>query len=122
MVRDGYFARWRGEEYEATPSSAGAHLYASRPTEPGFDELVPGRCRRIVPFDELDEFGYLTTVGSWRGEPVKVLAEHGQWLRVEYTGGSAPVAERAGLEPFDRGVYQSWVPREEVADLREERG
>ena len=119
MVRDGYYARWQGEEYEAAPSSAGAHLYTDEPDQWGFDEVADGRFRRIVPFDELDEFGYLTTVGAFRGHPVKVLARHETWLRVEYTGGLAPVAEQLGLDRFDRGVYQSWVPRSEITDLHE---
>ncbi len=117
-MRDGYYARWRGAEYEAAPSSAGAHLYTERSDCQGFVEVAPGRYRRVVSFSELDEFGYLVTVGAFRGEPVKVLAEHEQWLRVEYTGGRSPRAVQLGLDRFDRGVYQSWVPRNEVTGLR----
>lgn len=120
-MRDGYYARWHGVEYPASPSSAGAHLYSEHGGADGFDEVLPGRFRRVVSFAELDEFGYLTTVGTFRGEPVKILAEHDQWLRVEYTGGRSPRAERLGLDRFDRGVYQSWVPYGDVADVREVR-
>lgn len=120
-MRDGYYARWRGTEYHAVPSSAGAQLYAERPHQPGFQTTATGRSQRIVPYDELEEFGYLTTVGRWREQPVKVLASFDGWLRVEYTGGDGPAAERAGMERFDRGVYQTWVPADEVADLREHR-
>jgi len=121
VIRDGYYARWQGDEYDAVPSSAGAHLYTSRPGMADFEPVGTGRYRRVVSFSELDEFGYVVTAGTFRGEPVKVLAEHEQWLRVEYTGGRAPVAERLGLDRFDRGVYQSWVPRFEVVDIHEER-
>lgn len=120
-MRDGFYARWQGAEYEAAPSSAGAHLYSEAPDLTGFDQVAPGRFRRIVSFSELDEFGYVITAGALHGEPVKVLAEHEQWLRVEYTGGRLPSGERLGLDRFDRGVYQSWVPRVEVTDLHEER-
>jgi hypothetical protein len=43
------------------------------------------------------------------------------WLRVEYTGGKAPVAQTLGLEAFDYGVYQGWAPLAEVEDLIEHR-
>ena len=120
MIRDGYYARWQGTEFDAAPSSAGAHLYTEHTDLAGFEAVPTGRFRRVVSFSELDEFGYVVTAGSFRGEPVKLLAEHEQWLRVEYTGGRAPTAERLGLDRFDRGVYQSWVSREEVTDVHEE--
>ncbi|GAA4213957.1 hypothetical protein GCM10022220_39700 [Actinocatenispora rupis] len=120
-MRDGFYARWRGAEYEAAPSSGGAHLYSGEGDLPGFEAVASGRYRRIVSFSDLDEFGYVITAGALRGEPVKVLAEHEEWLRVEYTGGRAPRAERLGLDRFDRGVYQSWVLRTEVTDLHEVR-
>jgi hypothetical protein len=42
-------------------------------------------------------------------------------LRVEYTGGKAPVARTLGLEEFDFGVYQGWAPRDAVENLTEHR-
>lgn len=119
MIRDGYIARWHGVEYEAAPSSCGAHLYTDEPDCHGFEEVSTGRYRRIVPFGELDEFSYLTTIGTYRGHPVKILAAYGAWLRVEYIGGLAPVAEQLGLDRMDRGIYQSWVSCSEVSDIRE---
>ena len=50
-----------------------------------------------------------------------MLGEADGWLRVEYTGGKAPVARTLGLEEFDFGVYQGWAPAAEVTDLREYR-
>ena len=47
--------------------------------------------------------------------------KHDAWLRVEYTGGKAPVAAELGLEEFDYGVYQGWAPKQEVTDMRESR-
>lgn len=120
MIRDGYIARWHGVEYDAAPSSCGAHLYTDQAGCHGFEEVATGRYRRIVPFGELDGFGYLATVGTFRGQPVKILAAHDSWLRIEYTGGLAPVAEQLGLDRMDRGVYQSWVPRHEVDNIREQ--
>jgi hypothetical protein len=68
----------------------------------------------------VDRLAYVNTFCTWRGERFVVLGEHEDWLRVEYVGGKAPVAERLGLEMFDRGVYQAWAPRTEIEDLHEE--
>jgi hypothetical protein len=118
-MRDGYVARWRGEEYEASPDGDLIRLYRPDPAD-GFEEVREGRYRRNVPASEAT-LDYVRTLCDWRGQPFIVLAEHEGWLRVEYTGGLAPVATQLGLEEFDYGVYQGWAPRSEVSDLREYR-
>jgi hypothetical protein len=120
VTRDGYVGRWRGEEFEVSPDGEEMRLYSTEPRD-GFEEVRPGRYRRAVPADEVSEFGYVRTVCTWRGEPFIVLGEHDSWLRVEYTGGRAPVAQALRLEEFDFGVYQGWAPAAEVTDLREYR-
>ncbi|WP_121158171.1 hypothetical protein [Micromonospora pisi] len=120
MMRDGYVARWRGQEYEVSPDGDEVRLYQVRPDE-GFSEVRPGRFVRVVPVAEVEELAYVRTTCRWKGEPFIVLAEHDTWLRVEYTGGRWPIAEAMGLEAFDFGVYQGWAPAAEVTDLREQR-
>lgn len=119
-MRDGYLARWHGVEYEASPDGTAVRLYQPMPGE-GFTRVHDGRYVQLVPMTEIDHLAYVRTVCTWRGEPFIVLASHEIWLRVEYTGGRAPVAESLGLEEFEYGVYQGWVPASEVADLREHR-
>lgn len=118
-MRHGYYAGWRGGEYEASPDGDRVRLYAPVPTA-GFAELEPGRHVRVVAPEQLDHLSYVSTLCTWQGESFLVLGEHEDWLRVEYIGGKAPVAERLGLERFDRGVYQAWAPRGEVLDIRED--
>ncbi len=118
-MRHGYYARWRGAEYEASPDGDRVRLYLDAPAE-GFMRVSPDRHVRVVPATEVDRLSYVSTMCTWRGEGFAVLGEHDGWLRVEYTGGKAPVAERLGLEMFDRGVYQAWAPRGEVENVREE--
>ena len=137
MIRDGYVARWLGREFEAVPGADGeVRLYTPEPTDgfeelrPGrhrrvvpaheIEELRPGRFRRVVPASEVEELRYVRTTCTWRGERFVVVGEHETWLRVEYAGGRAPVAERLGLDRVDHGVWQAWAPRNEVQDLREE--
>ena len=119
-MRDGYLARWRGREYEASPDGDNVRIYQPEPGD-GFDEVQSGRFVRILPATEVDELAYVRTTCSWKGQPFIVLAAHDNWLRVEYTGGRWPVAESMGLEVYDFGVYQGWAPAHEVTDLREQR-
>ena len=117
MTRDGYVAQWAGVEYEAHPDGDSVRLYSNRPAE-GFDEIEPGRYRRIVPAADTEQ-AYVRTRCRWRGEPFVVIGENPDWLRLEYTGGKAPVAASLGLEEFEYGVYQGWASRAEVTDLQE---
>jgi hypothetical protein len=118
-MRDGYVARWQDDEYEASPDGALIRLYRPDPAD-GFEEVRPGRYRRMVPAEDAN-LDYVRTGCVWKGEPFIVLAEHEGWLRLEYTGGVAPVARDLGLEEFDFGVYQGWAPAAEVEDVREYR-
>jgi hypothetical protein len=120
VIRDGYAARWRGTEYEASPDGEEIRLYRPDSSD-GFEEVRSGRYRRVVPAAEIDELVYVRTTCTWREQPFIVLGEHDGWLRVEYTGGRAPTAAELGLEEFDYGVYQGWAPRNEVRELREYR-
>jgi len=120
VIRDGFIARWTGQEYEASPDGDDVRLYRPDPAD-GFEEIRPGRYRRIVPASDVEDLVYVRTTCTWRGEPFIVLGEHGDWLRVEYAGGKAPVAALLNLEEFDFGVYQGWAPANEVIDLREQR-
>jgi hypothetical protein len=120
VIRDGYVARWRGTEYEATPGVDGeVRLYAAVAQE-GFEEVRPGRFAHIVRDTDVEDLRYVRTHCTWRGEPFVVIGEHGGWVRLEYTGGRAPVAAALGLETVDLGVYQIWVTGDEVDQLREE--
>jgi len=123
VTRDGYRARWRGAEYEASPDIGPGgsliRLYSTQERD-GFEELAPDRYRRTVPMDEVERLMYVSQVCTCQGEPFQVLEERNEWLRVEYTGGQAPVAERLGLDKVERGVYQAWVRRDDVRGLRDE--
>lgn len=120
MTTDGYTARWQGEEYEAVPGVDGEiRLYSATPAE-GFDEVRPGRHVKIVADHEVESLRYVRTHCTWRGEPFLVIGEHDGWVRLEYAGGRAPVAESLGLDTIDAGVYQIWASREEIEQLHEE--
>jgi len=119
-MRDGYVARWQGREYDASPDGERVRIYAPDGAD-GFEEVRPGRFVRVLGPDEVDDLAYVRTTCAWKGQPFIVLAQHDSWLRVEYTGGRAPVARALGLEEFDFGVYQGWAPAAEVTDLYEHR-
>ncbi len=119
-MRDGYQATFGGVVYEASPDKDTLRLYSTEPDD-GFVKISDRRYRRVIAADEAENFCYVRTTCTWRGEPFIVLGEHEGWLRVEYTGGKAPVATTLGLEEFDFGVYQGWAPAMDVTDIREYR-
>ena len=119
-MRDGYVVTWRGREFDAAPDGDAVRIYAPQADE-GFEEVRPGRYVRVLQPQEYQELVYVRTTCTWRGQPFIVLAEAETWLRVEYTGGRAPIARQLGLEEFDFGVYQGWAPAHEVDDLYEHR-
>jgi hypothetical protein len=94
-------------------------LYATEPAE-GFDEVHPGRYVQIVRDDQVESLRYVRTRCTWRGELFVVIGEHGDWVRLEYSGGRAPVAAALALENVDVGVYQTWASRAEIERLHEE--
>ncbi|WP_242906129.1 hypothetical protein [Actinomadura terrae] len=118
-VRHGFYADWRGGEYEASPDGDRVRLYATRDAD-GFHRTGPDRFVRVVPEPDVDRLFYVSTRCVWRGEPFVVLGEQDGWLRLEYSGGDARIAQGMGLELFDRDVYQAWAARDEVRDMHEE--
>ena len=119
-MRDGYVVTWSGREYDAAPDGDSVRIYAPEAGD-GFDEVRPGRYVRTLGPQEFEDLVYVRTTCTWRGQPFIVLAEADTWLRVEYTGGRAPIARQMGLEEFDFGVYQGWAPAQEVNDIYEHR-
>jgi hypothetical protein len=111
---------WGGREYDASPEGDQVRVYAPEPGE-GFEEVRPGRYVRVLEAEDYDDLAYVRTTCTWRGQPFIVIGEAESWLRVEYTGGRAPIARSLGLEEYDFGVYQAWAPAQEVNDLYEHR-
>jgi hypothetical protein len=95
-------------------------LYSAVPRD-GFVRINDQRHVFVAPVDEVTDFRYVRTTCRWKGEPFIVLGEHDGWLRLEYTGGKAPVAAALGLEEFDFAVYQGWASASDVTDVREYR-
>ena len=120
-MRDGYQATYQGETFEASPDGDDlCRLYSTEARE-GFTMINDRRYVMVVSTDAVANFCYVRTMCTWRDEPFIILGEHDGWLRVEYTGGKAPVAATLGLEEFDFGVYQGWAAVTEVTDVREYR-
>ncbi|MEV4398460.1 hypothetical protein [Nonomuraea sp. NPDC049607] len=118
-----YRAHWQGADYVASPEPHALELWVRlRTTGPadGFEEVEPGCHVRTVPVTECASLQFVTTECIWRDERFQVHDERDGLLLLEYLGGSAPAALALGLERVERGVYRAWVPRAEIAELREE--
>lgn len=122
-MSDTYLARWRGGEYEASPDGTGGgiriRLYRTDPAD-GFQELGPGRHRRVVPADEVIRLLYVRDVAEWHSRPVQVLHEQGPGYVVQYTGGVEAEARSAGFDRYDRGLWMAVAPRDELRSRRDE--
>ncbi len=81
-------------EYEASPDGDNVRIYQPQAGD-GFTEVRPGRFVRVVHTGDVDDLMYVRTTCTWQGEPFIVLGEADGWLRVEYTGGKAPIAKRS---------------------------
>jgi len=119
-VVNGYWARWRGTDYPASPDGELVRIYATSPVA-GFEQVRTGRYRRFVPRAELEWFGYLRTVATLGGEPVVLVAERDDRVLVEYGGdaGEAPTWW-AGGSPAEPGVYRIWTVSSELRGVRRE--
>jgi hypothetical protein len=117
-----YRARWHDADYDASPELRFGRwwmrLRSSAPAS-GFEEVRADRHVRAVPVDECEAVCFVTTVCRWRDAPFRVHDQRDDALLLEYTGGHVTVARSLGLERVERGVHRRWVPRDEVAELRE---
>ena len=117
-------ATYRGVPYEVGmgPSNSEVVLFAAcpPPEELGF-EPATGHWRKPVIRAEIDTLWESRPVGMFRGEPCIVLDDPGERLHIAYLGTDAERATSLGYWQVDRGVFELLTPREEVAELTEER-
>src|SRR5215475_14354986 len=117
-------ATYRGVPYEVGlgPSNSDVVLFAAcpPPEELGF-EPATGHWRKPVIRAQIDALWESRPVGMFRGEPCIVLDDPGDRLHIAYLGTDAERATSLGYWQVDRGVFELLTPREEVAELTEER-
>lgn len=117
-----YRTRWQGMEYACSPiyfdDELHLRLHSTKPQD-GFEELDEGVFGRLVRADDCDMVAFITMICQWRDEPCMVHDERADELLLEYTGGKVPRALELGMERIERGVYRSWVKRDEIRGLRE---
>src|SRR5215475_1961601 len=117
-------ATYRGVPYEVGlgPTNSEVVLFAAcpPPEELGF-EPATGHWRKPVIRAEIDTLWESRPVGIFRGEPCMVLDDPGERLHIAYLGTDAERATSLGYWQVDRGVFELLTPREEVAELTEER-
>jgi len=117
-------ATYRGVPYEVGvgPSNSEVVLFAAcpPPEELGF-EPATGHWRKPVIRAEIDALWESRPVGIFRGEPCIVLDDPGERLHIAYLGTDTERATNLGYWQVDRGVFELLTPREEVAELTEDR-
>src|SRR5215472_7623283 len=118
-------ASYLGASYQAAvgPSDRDVTLFAAPPPpeEHGFSPAPGGIWRKQVWLNDIDALWESRPVGSYHGEPCLVLDDQGDRLHIAYLGMDERRADQLGYWQVDRGVFEVVVPRQEVADLAEER-
>ena len=118
-------ASFQGASYQAGvgPSDEEVTLFAAYPPpeELGF-RSSSGHWRKRVSVDEIDALWEARPIGRYRGERCMVLDDLGERLHIAYLGRDLYLARRLGFWEVDRGVFEVVVPRQEIIELREERG
>jgi hypothetical protein len=112
-MRDGYVARWRGREYQASPDGDDIRLYQPEPGE-GFEEVRPGRMSARPPTG--GRTGVHPDHLHLVGQLFIVLAGDG-WLRWRHwrtLAGGLSMGLRSRLRVYRAG-------RRRASDLREHR-
>jgi hypothetical protein len=118
-------ASFQGAPYQAGigPSDEEVTLFAAcpPPEELGF-RSSSGHWRKRVSVEEIDALWESRPIGRYRGERCMVLDDLGDRMHIAYLGRDLYMARRLGFWEVDRGVFEVVVPRQEITDLREERG
>jgi hypothetical protein len=118
-------ASFQGAPYQAGigPSDEEVTLFAAcpPPEELGF-RSSSGHWRKRVSVAEIDALWESRPIGRYRSERCMVLDDLGDRMHIAYLGRDLYMARRLGFWEVDRGVFEVVVPRQEITDLREERG
>jgi hypothetical protein len=118
-------ASFQGASYQAGvgPSDEEVTLFAAcpPPEELGF-RSSSGHWRKRVSVDEIAALWEARPIGRYRGERCMVLDDLGERLHIAYLGRDLYMAKQLGFWEVDRGVFEVVVPRQEINELREERG
>ena len=118
-------ASFQGASYQAGvgPSDEEVTLFAAcpPPEELGF-RSSSGHWRKRVSVEEIDALWESRPIGRYRGERCMVLDDLGDRVHIAYLGRDLYRARRLGFWEVDRGVFEVVVPRQEIQELREERG
>ncbi len=124
-VRYRLMASFRGAPYQAGigPSDEEVTLFAAcpPPEELGF-RSSSGHWRKRVSVEEIDALWESRPIGRYHGERCMVLDDLGDRMHIAYLGRDLYMARWLGFWEVDRGVFEVVVPRQEITDLREERG
>src|ERR1700753_2065328 len=118
-------ASFQGASYQAGvgPTDDEVTLFAAGPPpeELGF-RSSSHHWRKTVRVDDIDALWEARPVGRYRGEHCMVLDDLGDRMHIAYLGRDLYLARRLGFWEVDRGVFEVVVPRQDIDDLREERG
>lgn len=118
----GVFGTWRGQRVMVDILPNGATVIASPVQVEGLHLTERGLWAASVDATEVSSIHTLRLTCTWNGLPFQIIrrwqTENGPVARLLFTGRDSRVAESAGLEKTDNGVYEASVALSELADVQ----
>lgn len=123
-MKDGIFAIYMGNEYEAGLKDDGSFILRSQNSSDaanGFS-LYKGQIHiKVVQRDDLKEVYDISTLAVYKGIIFRVIKEEKDQLLLCSMKGDYRVFESLGMDMVDKGVYHKWVSKNDVTALYEEK-
>ena len=123
-MRNGIFAIYKGNEYEAGTKGVNNYFlrsYNSSDIAKGFFLYKGAVYIKDVQRSDLEEIYSIRTYAEYKNIKFQALKEDGDNILLGSRIGDYRVFESLGMDMVDRGVYEKWVNKNDITSLYEEK-
>jgi hypothetical protein len=123
-VRNGFYAIYKGKEYEVgamNPDIVSLRSFDPNDVSNGFSLYKGVVYIKRVHRSELEEIYRIRTYAEHEGIKFQVTKEDGDKILLSNLIGDYRVFERLGMKMVEKGVYEKWVDKSDVTRIYEEK-
>lgn len=123
-MRNGIYAIYKGKEYEAGTMESDVFLlrsYDHNDVSRGFSLYKGIVYVKRLQRSDLEEVYRITTFAEYKGTKLQAIKEDGNKILLSGVVGDYRVFESLGMDIVEKGVYQKWVNKSDVAAIYEEK-
>jgi hypothetical protein len=123
-VRNGIYAIYKGKEYEAGAMELDVfslRSYDHNDVSRGFSLYKGIVYVKRVQRSELEEVYSITTFAEYKGIKLQAIKEDGNKILLSGVVGDYRVFESLGMDMVEKGVYEKWVSKSDIAVIYEEK-